>query len=100
MNNLNHKEDFMKKRTIIPAVIAMGFFAGCDWASWCSCSKKTTTPVEQHESKSELPVEKNVTEEDHSQAAPKNDEEKTEEDATPKDAEQEDDQNPIMADLK
>jgi len=46
----------MKKRTIIPAVIAMGFFAGCDWSSWCSCSKKTNEPTKkiahakQHES--------------------------------------------------
>lgn len=41
----------MKKRTIIPAIIAMGFFAGCDWSSWCSCSKNKTEAVKVTESK-------------------------------------------------
>ena len=35
----------MKKRTLIPAVIAMGFFAGCDFSSWCDCTKKAKEPV-------------------------------------------------------
>lgn len=44
MNNINPKgRRPMKKRTIVPVVIAMGFLAGCDWSSWCSCTKKNKT---------------------------------------------------------
>ena len=60
----------MKKCTIIPAIAAVCFLAGCDWGSWCGkCSKnaestesvakttETPTTEEQTDAAKTAPVE-------------------------------------------
>lgn len=47
----------MKRSTILPALMAISFFAGCDFSSWCSCSKKDKAPTEKaSDSESKEPV--------------------------------------------
>ena len=36
----------MKKCTIIPAIAAVCFLAGCDWGSWCGKCSKQAEPTE------------------------------------------------------
>ena len=43
----------MKKIMIIPTIITIGFLAGCEWPSWCECTKtnkkaETQAPVQNH----------------------------------------------------
>lgn len=60
-------------KIIIPALIAACFLSGCDWNSWCSCSKKkeksteTTKPSEKKE-KPAISTTPEVKQQDH--AAP------------------------------